>query len=312
LVHQNHIENLPTNCDVLIIGGGAAGVAAAVGAIKNGASVLIIEKNGYLGGKATSAFVGTVCGIFHNSQNTIPEFVVKGFPKLFCEKLMTNSETQPVFQQPSLHFFPYNRNAFISICNESTSSATILTHSHVESILLNEDKIHSVELSIHNKIETIYPKAVIDCTGEAIVSSLTHLPQLLSNQYQAAAQVFSMAGIESHDALSIHLSIARALKKGVEQSTFPEKYSRVSMVPGTLNNGSALFKIGIPLIVDNSRNGIAAIEFFAKEAVIAIAAFLKNNCELFSNSFVDFVAPEAGIRTGPCSVGKCCQRLLAN
>ena len=40
--------------DVLVVGGGAGGIGAAVGAAQNGASVAIVEYNGWLGGLLTS------------------------------------------------------------------------------------------------------------------------------------------------------------------------------------------------------------------------------------------------------------------
>ena len=45
--------------DVLVCGGGFAGVAAAVAAARNGASVMLVERYGFLGGLATGALVIT-------------------------------------------------------------------------------------------------------------------------------------------------------------------------------------------------------------------------------------------------------------
>ncbi|NOT54880.1 MAG: FAD-dependent oxidoreductase [Deltaproteobacteria bacterium] len=43
--------------EVLVIGGGAAGVAAAVAAARNGADVILVERLGYLGGLATGGLI---------------------------------------------------------------------------------------------------------------------------------------------------------------------------------------------------------------------------------------------------------------
>ena len=51
-------------CDVLVIGGGAAGVAAATAAGRAGAKVMLLERYGFLGGLATAAQVGTICGLY--------------------------------------------------------------------------------------------------------------------------------------------------------------------------------------------------------------------------------------------------------
>ncbi|MEO7308419.1 MAG: FAD-dependent oxidoreductase, partial [Ferruginibacter sp.] len=50
--------------DIVIVGGGSAGVAAAVAASRKGSQVILIERNAYPGGKATAAEVGTICGLY--------------------------------------------------------------------------------------------------------------------------------------------------------------------------------------------------------------------------------------------------------
>ena len=46
-----------TKTDVVVIGGGPGGVCAAVGAAREGASVLLVERYGFLGGMATAGLV---------------------------------------------------------------------------------------------------------------------------------------------------------------------------------------------------------------------------------------------------------------
>ena len=71
--------------DVLIIGSGAAGIAAAVAASRGGLKVCMIERNKYPGGKATASAVGTICGLFLRSTQNESTFVQKGFVKEFAE-----------------------------------------------------------------------------------------------------------------------------------------------------------------------------------------------------------------------------------
>lgn len=51
--------------DIVIVGGGTAGVAAAVGAAKAGAKTLLVERNAYLGGEATNSGVNCILWILY-------------------------------------------------------------------------------------------------------------------------------------------------------------------------------------------------------------------------------------------------------
>ena len=51
------------NYDVVVVGGGSAGIAAAIGAVKTGARCLLIERNGSFGGQATNSNVSSYCGL---------------------------------------------------------------------------------------------------------------------------------------------------------------------------------------------------------------------------------------------------------
>lgn len=71
--------------DVIVVGGGAAGIAAAIGAAEAGASCLLIERNGSLGGQATNANVASYCGFFTHGDE--PRQIVKGVGQKVLDEL---------------------------------------------------------------------------------------------------------------------------------------------------------------------------------------------------------------------------------
>src|SRR5258706_14906141 len=62
--------------DVAVVGGGAAGVAAAIGAAQLGARTLLLEQVGFLGGAARARNVLTYCGLFTLGET--PKQAVRG------------------------------------------------------------------------------------------------------------------------------------------------------------------------------------------------------------------------------------------
>jgi succinate dehydrogenase/fumarate reductase flavoprotein subunit len=78
--------------DIVIIGAGSAGIAAAVAASEQNRKVLVIEKQSYGGGKATAAEVGTICGLFHQGKHPCPTWLAAGFARKFTEKFLDADE----------------------------------------------------------------------------------------------------------------------------------------------------------------------------------------------------------------------------
>ena len=72
---------IAAHVDVLVCGGGVAGIAAAVAAARNGAKTLLIERAGFLGGTATGSAMGLI---------VIPASELVGFPLEFFSAWRAN------------------------------------------------------------------------------------------------------------------------------------------------------------------------------------------------------------------------------
>ena len=57
--------------DVVVLGGGPAGMTAAVAAARAGRSTLLVERYGFLGGMGTAAGVTNFCGLHANVHGEI-------------------------------------------------------------------------------------------------------------------------------------------------------------------------------------------------------------------------------------------------
>src|SRR4051812_3809404 len=74
------------DADVVVAGGGPAGLGAAVAAARAGARVVLCERYGFLGGNLTVAKVGTICGLYVDTGGGF-DFVVGGIAREFAERL---------------------------------------------------------------------------------------------------------------------------------------------------------------------------------------------------------------------------------
>lgn len=71
--------------DVVVVGGGSAGIAAAIGSVKTGAKTLLVERGGSLGGQATNANVASYCGFYTRGDHA--QQIVKGVGEEVLQKL---------------------------------------------------------------------------------------------------------------------------------------------------------------------------------------------------------------------------------
>jgi hypothetical protein len=78
--HHEPARELPVvrDVDVLIVGGGPAGLAAAIASARNGARTVLVERFGYLGGTATASLMACING-FRNQSPKDPD---KGAPQV--------------------------------------------------------------------------------------------------------------------------------------------------------------------------------------------------------------------------------------
>jgi hypothetical protein len=292
--------------DVVVLGGGSAGVAAAVAVARKGLRVILIERNTYLGGKATAAEVGTVCGLYHFSKHERSTYIVKGFAKEFAERLQAGSNSVPLHVPEGVHYLPYNVEVFKNICNEIINENNIVVYFNtvLEHVSLEKHTIKSVHIIASGNPVTIHLKSLIDCSGDSVISQAADLPVIKSEKYQAAAQVFTMCGVTEKNEFKLGMIMMKALRSAIDNNELGDFYDRVYIVQGSLKNNSVNLKIGIPLAVTYTPGNLQELRMVALSFVENLSQFLITHVEAFKHARIHHIAPEVGIRTGLRSTGK--------
>lgn len=294
------------NTEIVIIGGGSAGVAAAVSAAKSGKSVVLIDSHRYLGGSATASEVGTICGLFHQQKTTIPTYIVKGFAKDFAEKLKSTSNMEPIFNRDGLHFLPYSIEAYKTICNDYLEQfgVELFLESKIVDIDISNGIAKSCVIIQNEQVLTLNFEAIIDCSGKSIVSKLSNVPLIESKSFQSAAMVFSMNNVYIENESSLNLLLIKNLSTAISSGNLTENFRKVFLVPGSLKNGNVSFKVGIPLEVTLSKDNVSELKNKGLQMIETLVKFLTSEVTIFTEANLDHIAEDVGIRTDYRSEGQ--------
>jgi FAD dependent oxidoreductase len=297
-------------CDVLVIGGGAAGIAAATAAGRAGARTVLLERYGFLGGLASAAWVGTICGLYLRDTNDAQATPVsEGFPQEFASRLQNASGAKPLRVDAGLWVLPYQPFDFARVAEgvvSETKNVSATLHVTVAEAQAQNRRLHQVRALAWNEPLEFRPGTVVDCTGEATAAALAGAGAENGATDQAPSLVFVLENVDSGLAERGLLEVRRELRRAVENGMLPAICERLSLVPGAAGNGRMGFKLSLfpaspdrPLwqqITDWERESRALLEPLRK--------FLAKNIPACRDARLHSVAPQLGVRSGRRILGR--------
>lgn len=285
--------------DVVVVGGGSAGVAAAVGASNVGLRTLLIEKNPYFGGASTHSSVLTICGFFAQSEPLTQ--VIGGVGNMFLEKLeQLGAYTGPVRN-------PGSGNVIVPLESEPTkfaldqlvveSGVTPRLHCQVISAIVENGSIQAIECYDHGGRFLIEASAFVDASGEANLS--THVGANVrfgdaEGSTQAGTLVMRIGGVSPEHAFHRHqftAAIWQAKRAGMEHLT---KDRGMTLRLPLTNHVLALF-------ADESVNGLDSVsltdaEMSARRQCWSYLEAFREYVPGFKDAFLVQTGPSIGVR----------------
>ncbi|MFN2375394.1 MAG: FAD-dependent oxidoreductase [Candidatus Binatia bacterium] len=161
--------------DVAVVGGGSAGIAAALAAAGCGARVLLIESAARLGGNVSQAFVHTICGLYLPSAAHEAVHAHPGLPRAFAEALRSRGAAGEVEWAGAAGFLPIDPETFADLasqaCDASGVERAMLTR--LRGIVLPSGSAAAFELDLEaSTARTVSAWTVVDATGDAAAAFL--------------------------------------------------------------------------------------------------------------------------------------------
>ena len=294
------------NTDLVVVGGGIAGFAAAIGASETGCEVVMIEKNNQLGGNATLANVGTVCGAFYRKRDERLNPVGYHFTVSTLLQLCDLSNTTPILQADGLIVVPYEWSMLHKIIDQKLEHGAVklLTSTTLAGAEKQDKTIQRLTVVQEGKPIQITPMAVIDCSGNGIVSQLLGLQMLQEETYQAASQIFRVQNLESPGEYQLTMAIKRAIARLSHENQWAKNQQSLSVVPGSLRDDHVDLKLTLPDLITDDTTSNDAIRSLAHKRVNELFPMLKRTVGYLSASSIHSIFPQLGIRVMRRSRGK--------
>lgn len=162
--------------DVVIAGGGPAGIGAAIAAARSGVKVLLIEAMGCLGGMGTSGLVTAFDPMANGDEMLVGGIMREIVMKMYERGFLGPTEKPEIFTKRYHHWTRFHAEGYKLLLDEMVTEAGIETRFFTRVIDADVDsakgKVKGVIQQNMEGLRYIKAKTFIDCTGDAILADL--------------------------------------------------------------------------------------------------------------------------------------------
>lgn len=288
--------------DVVVFGGGPAGIAASVAAARNGAKVALFEQYAFLGGMATAGMVTPISEFNKNGQR-----VIGGIGWELMERMHALGGAELDYPIGNV---PFDVEIYKLAAQRMVLEAGVELYLHARLVdcAFSGDQIVSAQIAAVGGMMEIGAKMFIDCTSNADLAFMAHAPMqtpVAENEMQPASLIFRLGGVDTG-------ALDRTEPR--EQNTRYYQKEIQEMLLARREAGEEVPNFGGPWFCTVLREGIINInmtrttaipydpvsltraECQLREQVFCLAALLKKYVPAFKNSYVLSTGVEAGHR----------------
>ncbi len=319
-----------TNVDVLVAGGGTAGVIAGIAAARNGAKTLIIERQRCLGGQFTAGSQGAWVGFSDKEKQ-----IVKGITWELRDILKAHNaivEDDPDTDVCFLYDTEFAKVALNEMLANEPNLSTYFNTSIVDVITEGNKVTGLVVLSEMEQME-IHAKVIIDSTGDASVAAAAGVPFeiRIKKEIQPMTLIGRMSGVDMDKVTKYYEE-----NPPVKDSHVPPAWREYKTFPGFMHYGlnDELATVDLPPRLEYLRNWLAIFtstpnpgevtincsgaieahsiagfeerarqEMESQKCLYDVAEALRMYVPGFENAFLSVIASQLGVRESRRIIG---------
>ena len=274
--------------DVVVLGGGPAGVSAAVSSARTGAKTAIVERYGYLGGQATGGLVILLVGLTDGKNR-----IIKGFCEETINKLNQISSTKNIGNHV---LFDAEAMKYVFDLFIEENGVTPFYHSFVSGMIKKDDKVSAVIIDGKSGKRIIKAKTFVDATGDADLTKFCDIPFEIEGKSSILPITlgFRVGGIDNEKVqrfINEHFDLYRNLLNDLGIST-----KMGGWLP-TLNNNEAWFNIShVEKIDATNADELTIAEITARKQIQQIMRVFREQIDGFEIAYLIDTAAQIGVR----------------
>lgn len=211
--------------DVLVVGGGSAGIAAACASARAGADTLLIERYGFLGGTLTAVTLGGFCGTHAVIDDDRLGRVVGGLYLEVEQRLAARDAVSPPKRHGRIVGVPYESATLKLVADELVDAhgAKVLLHTYAVDAIVDDGRIAAVIVENKGGRGAIVPSIVIDASGDGDVAARAGAGFDLGRdgETQYGSTMFRLGGVDIAQASSLSRQDIRACLEAAVEAGYP-------------------------------------------------------------------------------------------
>ncbi|KJC47222.1 membrane protein [Bradyrhizobium sp. LTSP885] len=291
--------------DVVVLGGGPAGITAAVAAARAGRRTLLIERYGFLGGMGTAAGVTNFCGLHANLFGEMHR-VVQGIASELLERIdRLGGLNAPHLILGKILAQAYDTAAYKIAADDLLAhhKVDILFHALGAGVVMDGPRIRALMVETKAGRQAVLASIFIDCSGDGDLAVWAGAPYEVGDNAGGMlypSMMFRLNGIDPVKAGDAWRTIPALMAAAEAAGThkFPRKSAivrpqksqiewRVNFTQVTRRDGGAISGID----PDDMTRG----EIEGRRQAVEAFAFLRT-VPGFENSYIVDLPPQLGIR----------------
>ena len=290
--------------DVVVIGGGPAGIMAATAASRAGRSTLLIERYGFLGGAGTMGGLSTFCGL-HARVYGEDVRVIRGYTDELLDRLEKldglNAPHLSVDNRIMAQAFDISAYKIAADDLVLAGGADLLFHASVQGVVMDDARLAGVVVESKSGAGVVRGRFFIDASGDGDVAAWAGAPFERSPHLLYPSLMFRINGVDFVEAGEAWKTIRRLMEDAEAAGThrFPRKKPIVRPQRNPLEWRSNLTQLSNDdgsAIDGTDVHQLTRGEIQGRRQVRETFDFIRQVTPGFQDSYVVDIAPQIGIR----------------